>query len=134
VTLQDHTTLERIRNRIRGSLARDPNERIPDKKKYRFLKQVEMPAEYRKISVAMRLTLPTYHRIAQVMEKYQIGMSDAIEAMLRDVEAEKVMPLDPKWKDHYSQNKKQLWQSFDLHKAIGLRKSKRTPKKQKTDE
>jgi len=124
VTNQDRTTIERMRNRIRESLEINPNAPIANPKKYRFVKQDEMPPEYRRVSVTLRLTLPTYHRIAEVMTKNQCGMSDAVEAMLQDVEAQRVMPLDPKWKDKYATKKKTLWQSFDLYRTAGLRKRK----------
>jgi macrodomain Ter protein organizer (MatP/YcbG family) len=95
-----------MRNRIRESLEKDRNAPIANPKKYRFVKQDEMPPEYRKVHLAVSLTLPTYHRIAEVMAKHQCGMSDAVEAMLQDVEAQRVMPLDPNWKDKYSTKKK----------------------------
>jgi antitoxin component of RelBE/YafQ-DinJ toxin-antitoxin module len=115
-----------MRNRIRESLEKDRNAPIANPKKYRFVKQDEMPPEYRKVHLAVSLTLPTYHRIAEVMAKHQCGMSDAVEAMLQDVEAQRVMPLDPNWKDKYSTKKKTLWQSFDLYRTAGLRKRKHT--------
>ena len=121
---RDELTLERMRNRIREYLEEKPLEPIPEPKKFKFTAMGNLAPDHRRVTVNLRLTLATYHRIAEVMRTHKCGISDAVEAMLMDVEAQKVSPIDLNWKDRYSGKKKSLWQSFDLYKRIGIRKKK----------
>lgn len=89
---------------------------------FKFRSEMNLAPDHKKVNVSVKLTLATYHRIAEVMRKHKCGLSDAVELMLKDVEAQKVSPIDLHWKNHYASKKKPLWQSFDLYKRIGIRK------------
>jgi hypothetical protein len=88
---------------------------------YKFL-QAETPPEHRRVTVSFSISLATYHRIAEVMQRHKCGLSDALEAMLQNVEAIKVAPIDRKWKNKYSVKKKPLFETFDLYRKLNIRK------------
>lgn len=114
MTRQDQLTYERIRNRIKGFLEETPNPVIENPKKYRFLRQENYPPEHKKVDVSIKVSIQTYHRIAETMRRLQCGLSQAVEAMLENVEAHKVTPLERNWKGKYQTKKKRLFQSYDL--------------------
>lgn len=125
MTRQDQQTLSRIRQTIAGYLETKPPEPL-ETEGYKF-PQWELPPEHKKVPISIRVPLATYHRIAEVMCRNRCGLSDAVNAMLENVEAYKVAPLDFKWKNKYSTKGKKLWQSFDLYKVAGLRKRRKQP-------
>ena len=121
MTRQDQSTYERIRNRIKGFLEEKPPPVTGNPKRYRFLRQENYAPEYKKVTFNVTVTLATYHRIAETMQRLQCGLSQAVEAMLENVEAHKVTPLERNWKGKYQTKKKRLWQSFDLHGRSKIR-------------
>jgi aromatic ring hydroxylase len=88
-----------------------------------------VPPEERKLPVYARLTLPTYHRIASTMERLGCGLSEALEAMLQNVEAQKVAPIDKKWRDRYRVRRGGLYQSFDFARRVPKIRTLFPPKK-----
>jgi hypothetical protein len=114
--------LIRLRERIASHLQDREEETIDNPDTYRFITSRNLPPDWRKFPKHVSLTLQTYHRVAEVMERLNCGFSEAIEAMLCDVEACKVQPVHKQWKKKY--RKHSLWQSLDLQKVLRIKKTK----------
>lgn len=102
-----------MRKAMTESLAEKPPEKVD--KKTRWSTALK-PPEDRTLPVNCRLTLPTYHRLILTMERLGCGLSQALEAMLQDVEAQKVAPIDQSWRKRYRVRKGSFYQSFDLYR------------------
>ena len=112
-THQDPMTPDDMRKAMTESLAEKPPEKVD--KKTRWSTALK-PPEDRTLPVNCRLTLPTYHRLILTMERLGCGLSQALEAMLQDVEAQKVAPIDQSWRKRYRVRKGSFYQSFDLYR------------------
>lgn len=114
--------LIKLRERIAKHLEEPETEPIPNPEHYRFLTSKNIPGDWQRFGRTVRFTTQTYDRVAEVMERLDCNFSDAVEAMICDVEACKVQPIDKNWRKKY--RKSTLWQSLDLQKVLRIRKRK----------